>query len=382
MTLQITLAEATATSFVDRGITLEEKKVPIDYGPYPANVPGKNRGMAIIFKNEYFLRLPRREGCQRDCERLQSVLESFGFEIEICSEYRKKQILDKLETVGRMDHTNNECLLICVMTHGKSGKLAAFNTYYDVHELWSFFTEMDCPSLKGKPKLFFIQACRGTGVDKGLSLSVIPNAAPKSPNLNPVLTPQSETIEFDAVPVFHFPEQLEDHVLNLLKHMSVSDFQALKDSKYPNLKQLELKDQAKEPSESNQSSRSSTSEPQDYESDIDVDVKLEEPDMFVAFSSYYGFYSYRGCVQGSWFLRELCEVLEKCGRKYSLSTLMTFVSQKVAIKDRPRKTSTGQTDEWITQIPCIASTLTRPFYFYPDEAEAIPDNLDDIFKNT
>ncbi|XP_069994240.1 caspase-1-like [Penaeus vannamei] len=34
-------------------------------------------------------------------------------------------------------------------------------------ELWINFTAERCPGLAGKPKLYFIQACRGSKVDKG-----------------------------------------------------------------------------------------------------------------------------------------------------------------------------------------------------------------------
>lgn len=50
------------------------------------------------------------------------------------------------------------------MTHGtENGLLYAKNTKYKLKSLWSPFTADNCPSLAGKPKMFFIQACRGRG---------------------------------------------------------------------------------------------------------------------------------------------------------------------------------------------------------------------------
>lgn len=47
------------------------------------------------------------------------------------------------------------------MTHGSENTLMAFDGDYNEQELLKNFTKDNCPSLKGKPKLLFIQACRG-----------------------------------------------------------------------------------------------------------------------------------------------------------------------------------------------------------------------------
>ena len=39
--------------------------------------------------------------------------------------------------------------------------------------MWQPFTADRCPSLAGKPKLFFIQACQGNRMDKGVEVMVM-----------------------------------------------------------------------------------------------------------------------------------------------------------------------------------------------------------------
>lgn len=57
-----------------------------------------------------------------------------------------------------MDHTDNNCLVVAVMTHGRcSGRLAAKDDEYHTDMLITAFDGLHCPSLRGKPKLFFIQ---------------------------------------------------------------------------------------------------------------------------------------------------------------------------------------------------------------------------------
>lgn len=54
-----------------------------------------------------------------------------------------------------MDHRNSDCIVVIVLSHGEAGRLEARDGTYDVNEIWEPL--IDCPTLVGKPKLFFIQ---------------------------------------------------------------------------------------------------------------------------------------------------------------------------------------------------------------------------------
>lgn len=69
-----------------------------------------------------------------------------------------------------MDHSKADCLIVVVMSHGIPNKIFAQDDAYDVKLLWNKFTPNYCPTLTGKPKLFFIQACRGTSLDHGVQI--------------------------------------------------------------------------------------------------------------------------------------------------------------------------------------------------------------------
>lgn len=58
------------------------------------------------------------------------------------------------------------------MTHGSDGKLSAFDGEFDENELMKSFVNGQCPSLNEKPKLFFIQSCRGEGYDFGIKHAI------------------------------------------------------------------------------------------------------------------------------------------------------------------------------------------------------------------
>ena len=66
-----------------------------------------------------------------------------------------------------MDHKDNDCLLIAILSHGELGFLHSKDTHYKLEAITSYFSADRCPSLAGKPKLFFIQACQGDNLDGG-----------------------------------------------------------------------------------------------------------------------------------------------------------------------------------------------------------------------
>jgi caspase-like apoptosis-related cysteine protease len=60
--------------------------------------------------------------------------------------------------VAEEDHSDADCLLVTVLTHGETSKfLYAQDTLYNVEDLWLPFTADKSLSLAGKPKIFIIQ---------------------------------------------------------------------------------------------------------------------------------------------------------------------------------------------------------------------------------
>ena len=61
-------------------------------------------------------------------------------------------------SVAEEDHSDADCLLVTVLTHGETSKfLYAQDSLYNVEDLWLPFTGDKCRSLAGKPKIFIIQ---------------------------------------------------------------------------------------------------------------------------------------------------------------------------------------------------------------------------------
>ena len=59
------------------------------------------------------------------------------------------------------DHSDADCLVISFLSHGDTGVLYTYDEILKSDHLWTRFTADRCPSLAGKPKIFFIQVGSG-----------------------------------------------------------------------------------------------------------------------------------------------------------------------------------------------------------------------------
>ncbi|XP_039308888.1 caspase-1 [Solenopsis invicta] len=173
------------------------------------NMNHKNRGKCIIFNHEEFdfLELAKREGSTYDTLRLQKAFGNLDFDIEIHDNLTHNQITDVIEKVSQLDHTDNDCLCVIVLTHGlQNDMISAKDVIYKSDRLWKPFTADKCVTLAGKPKLFFIQACRGDEADGGILL--------ESRKM------EKEQTETDSVSSYSIPT----HADFLIAHSSVQGF--------------------------------------------------------------------------------------------------------------------------------------------------------------
>lgn len=185
-------------------LSISSRAIPVARMPVERNASAYNmnhpkRGMAIIFNHGQFdnAKLGKRLGTQADCDNLNRTLKRLHFATEICQDFTWAQIRSKIQEgkrnkmkicclssffklkivmiytyiVSKCDHNENDCLLITILTHGKpAGNLYAKDKKYCFEEIWKPFAADMCPTLAGKPKLFFIQACRGVKLDGGIEL--------------------------------------------------------------------------------------------------------------------------------------------------------------------------------------------------------------------
>lgn len=146
--------------------------MPVERYATEYNMKHLNRGHALIFNHETYdiPSLKSRAGTNVDCENLSQTLQKLHFDVQIYKDLRLKDIQYNIEEISKIDHSNNDCILIAILSHGELGYIYARDCQYKLDVIWNNFTATKCPSLAGKPKLFFIQACQGDQLDSGIVL--------------------------------------------------------------------------------------------------------------------------------------------------------------------------------------------------------------------
>ncbi|KAF4530483.1 hypothetical protein B566_EDAN014686 [Ephemera danica] len=227
--------------------------MPVEKYSLHYNMQHPRRGKALIFNHEIFdtPSLTPRTGTNVDSQNLQECLLALGFEVCLHKDLRWKEIEYIIEKVSSDDHSDADCLMLFVLTHGEESTLFAKDMPYKPERLWIPFT--------------------ADRLAKGI---------------------------VSMVELFYGEPKL----------MALGDCL----------------------------------------------IKSQR------------FYSWRNTQKGSWFMQALVDLLHTQSANYDLLTLLTLVSQRVAI-DFESKSNTphmhGQ-----KQIPCITSMLTRLVLFTPKEA--------------
>uniref|UniRef100_A0A182T4T5 Caspase n=1 Tax=Anopheles maculatus TaxID=74869 RepID=A0A182T4T5_9DIPT len=163
--------QTTPRSHTHRGsvVTAPHVLAAIEEENYDTNHP--NLGTALIINQVNFSTMGKREGSDKDRDCISAVLQRIGFNVRVFDDLDKIKLLTHLDEVAHEDHSKNDCLVVVVMTHGDKDVLYANDKSYPIGNLWEPFLGDACPTLRGKPKLFFVQACRGNSFDKGVKLS-------------------------------------------------------------------------------------------------------------------------------------------------------------------------------------------------------------------
>lgn len=203
-----------------------------------------------------------------------------------------------------MDHKDNDCLLITVMTHGEFGTISSYDEDYTIKRITSHFTDESCPSLKGKPRIFLIQACRGNLLDSGHVTQISRDRVYKT-NRDARLTKDRGDIQPFANNIQHEPPKLQEPLEEDMLH-----------------------------------------NPPNHEHFLVVRSTMPKH------------LSFRNTTDGSWFIQDLCKELEANGTTYDILNLLTHVNWSVSERE-----SRGAFINKKKQILCISSMLTKILIF-------------------
>jgi hypothetical protein len=149
------------------------------------------RGWCVIINNKEFERdartntpLTTREGSDIDCHKLEELFEELRFNVIVYENLKAQQIVRVMQQYSvKEDHTAMDCFVCCILTHGKAGHVYGVDgQLIAMNDITNNFKGIMCPTLAGKPKLFFLQTCQGRDRQQGVP-SRNP-AAPDATNMN------------------------------------------------------------------------------------------------------------------------------------------------------------------------------------------------------
>ncbi|XP_030644205.1 caspase-3 [Chanos chanos] len=142
-------------------------------------------GHCIVINNKNFdpkTGLNVRNGTEADADRVKSVFEQLGYEVKVFNDQTAAQIKHVLGSAAKENHSQCASFVCVLLSHGDEGIFFGTDGPVKLQTLTSMFRGDRCTSLAGKPKLFFIQGCRGTDLDGGVEVdSVQDNPTEKIP---------------------------------------------------------------------------------------------------------------------------------------------------------------------------------------------------------
>ncbi|XP_061145984.1 caspase-2 isoform X1 [Syngnathus typhle] len=130
------------------------------------------RGLALVISNMTFdpPDLEPRKGGEVDYDVLSKLFTDLDYAVTLRRDLTAEEMRTCIESFRRRpEHRSVNSSVVCLLSHGVEG--AVYGTDGQLLQLqWVFeaFDNVRCPLLQNKPKMFFIQACRGEELDCGV----------------------------------------------------------------------------------------------------------------------------------------------------------------------------------------------------------------------
>ncbi|XP_052061917.1 cell death protein 3-like [Mytilus californianus] len=127
---------------------------------------GDRSGLCVIFNMET-VGTTSRFGTEIDVNGLKKSFGNLGFDLEVIQNPTRRAIKDYMNSVKSLSHHRKDSFVCVILSHGRDGHIRSSDNE-DVPLLEIIEPVKSCESLIGKPKLFFVQACRGSKTDNGV----------------------------------------------------------------------------------------------------------------------------------------------------------------------------------------------------------------------
>ena len=126
-------------------------------------------GVCLIINNEKFESQPGREGTNLDEANMVQTFRHLGYIVEVHRDCKAMKIKEIIEDIRKRDHSKFDSFICCILSHGNAGHIYGSDSILlPLDDITLQLSGEKCRSLISKPKLFFLQACRGLQKDKAV----------------------------------------------------------------------------------------------------------------------------------------------------------------------------------------------------------------------
>uniref|UniRef100_A0A8D0DAI3 Caspase-3 n=1 Tax=Sander lucioperca TaxID=283035 RepID=A0A8D0DAI3_SANLU len=128
-------------------------------------------GTCLIINNKNFHRstgMSARNGTDVDAATAIKTFSELGYKISVNTDQTVEEMKQLLSSASKEDHSKSASFACVLLSHGDEGVIYGTDGFEKLEKLTKYFKGDRCKSLVGKPKLFFIQACRGAELDNGI----------------------------------------------------------------------------------------------------------------------------------------------------------------------------------------------------------------------
>ena len=111
-----------------------------------------------------------RLGSDVDVDNLRALLAGLQFDVAVHRNLGLGQFYKEVtEFCCNKMHAEADMAVVVILSHGRDGVVyAADGQSINMEYIYEFFNNRNCPLLRGKPKFFIVQACRGDRPDPGM----------------------------------------------------------------------------------------------------------------------------------------------------------------------------------------------------------------------
>lgn len=111
-----------------------------------------------------------RSGGDVDHTTLVTLFKLLGYNVHVLYDQTAQEMQEKLQNFAQLPaHRVTDSCIVALLSHGVEGGIYGVDgKLLQLQEVFRLFDNANCPSLQNKPKMFFIQACRGDETDRGV----------------------------------------------------------------------------------------------------------------------------------------------------------------------------------------------------------------------